>query len=59
VRKEDRFVELLLRDTGEGERGERGDHGAGGYFTLDDEAAVDDILETLECEVRSWPQDRP
>ena len=56
VRNEARFVELILRDTGEGEyaTGCRGHHGSGGYFQLDDETAVDDILESLVREVWSW-----
>lgn len=58
VRNQDRFVELLLQDTGEGQyaTGKRGQPGSGGYFHLEDESAVDDILETLEREVRSWRQ---
>lgn len=55
VRNEARFVELIMRDTGEDEYaiGMRGDHGAGRYFELDDETEVDDILESL-C-ARSGP----
>ena len=63
----DGFVEVALVDRlgdgghsaeerggGEDRTGRRGHHGSGGYFRLDDETAVDDILESLVREVWSW-----
>lgn len=61
VEGQHRFVELLLRDTGEAEyaTGMRGDPGTGRYVELADETDVDLLLQRLEDEVRDWRASPP
>lgn len=52
----DRFVELLLRDTGAAEiaRGRLGEHGLGAYVELDDDDQVDVLIDRVVAEVNKW-----
>lgn len=56
VEKQARFLEFLLRDTGEGEfaTGTRGHLREECRFRLDHECGLDDILDWLVREVHSW-----